>query len=78
MKKKAIWYHAGCDVCVSAENMLVSALDAQKLDVDKVDLGRARERIAEARRIGVKTLPALVVGSDVFHVNFGANLSDLG
>ena len=78
MKKKAIWYHAGCDVCVSAENLLVSALDAQKLDVDKVDLGRSRERIDEARRSGVKTLPALVVGSDVFHVNFGANLSDLG
>ena len=78
MKKKAIWYHAGCDVCVSAENLLVSALDAQKLDVDKVDLGRSRERIDEARRSGVKTVPALVVGSDVFHVNFGANLSDLG
>lgn len=78
MKKKAIWYHAGCDVCVSAENQLVGALDAQKLEVDKVDLGRSRDRIAEARRSGVKTLPALVVGSDVFHVNFGANLSDLG
>ncbi len=78
MKKKAIWYHAGCDVCVSAENGLVSVLDAQKLDIDKVDLGQARARIAEARQSGVKTLPALVVGSDVFHVNFGANLSDLG
>ncbi|MEZ5962786.1 MAG: thioredoxin family protein [Planctomycetota bacterium] len=78
MKKKAIWYHAGCDVCVSAENNLVAALDAHKLDIDKVDLGRARARIDEARQLGVKTLPALVVGNDVFHVNFGANLSDLG
>lgn len=78
MKKKAIWYHAGCDVCVSAESQLIAALDAQKLDVDKVDLGRSRARIAEAKQRGVKTLPALVVGDDVFHVNFGANLADLG
>lgn len=78
MKKKAIWYHAGCEVCVSAEHNLVAALDGQQLEIDKVDLGRAIARRDEARRIGVKTLPALVIGSDVFHVNFGANLSDLG
>lgn len=78
LKKKAIWYHAGCDVCVSAENNLVAALDPQKLDIERVDVGRARARIAEAKQRGVKTLPALVVGNDVFHVNFGANLSDLG
>ena len=78
MKKKATWYHAGCDVCVSAESQLIAALDAQKLDVDRVDLGRSRARIAEAKQRGVKTLPALVVGYDVFHVNFGANLADLG
>jgi len=78
VKRKATWYHAGCDVCVSAENTLVAALDPQKLDVERVDVGRARPRIDEARRRGVKTLPALVVGDDVFHVNFGANLSDLG
>lgn len=78
MKKKATWYHAGCDVCVSAENGLVAALDAQRFDIDKVDLGRTRARVAEAKQRGVKTLPALVVGDTVFHVNFGANLSDLG
>lgn len=77
MKRKAIWYHAGCDVCVSAENNLVAVLDPQKLDIEKVDVGRARARIAEAKQRGVKTLPALVVGDDVFHVNFGANLADL-
>jgi len=78
VKKKATWYHAGCDVCVSAENGLLAVLDAQQLDVDKVDLGRARARIAEAKQRGVKTIPALVVGDDVFHVNFGAKLADLG
>jgi glutaredoxin 3 len=78
VKSKATWYHAGCEVCVSAENGLLAVLDAQKVDIDKVDLGRTRARIDEAKRRGVKTLPALVVGEDVFHVNFGANLADLG
>lgn len=78
MKRKATWYHAGCSVCVSAENGLVASLDSHKLDVEKVDLGRARARIDEAKQRGVKTLPALVVGDDVYHVNFGANLADLG
>jgi glutaredoxin 3 len=78
VKRKATWYHAGCDVCVSAENGLISILAVQRLDIDKVDLGRARARIDEAKQRGVKTLPALVVGDDVFHINFGANLADLG
>jgi 2-hydroxychromene-2-carboxylate isomerase len=43
-----------------------------------VSAENARARIAEAKQRGVKTIPALVVGDDVFHVNFGANLADLG
>ena len=65
-------------VCVSVENGLVAALDPQRFEIEKVDVGRTRARIAEAKQRGVKTLPALVVGDDVFHVNFGANLADLG
>lgn len=78
MKRKATWYHAGCSVCVTAENALIAALDPRQLEIEKVDVGRTRARIEEARHRGVKTLPALVVGDDVFHVNFGANLADLG
>lgn len=77
MKSKAIWYHAGCSVCVTAENSLVAALDSQRFAVEKVDLGENSHRIAEAEKLGVKTLPALVLNDQVFHVNFGAELAAL-
>ena len=34
-------------------------------------------RIAEARRAGVVSVPALVIDGAPFHINFGAKLSDL-
>lgn len=72
---KATFYHAGCGVCVTAEQGIVDALDRGRYDVEVVNVGEHRERIAEAERAGVKTLPALVVGGRPFHINFGAELS---
>lgn len=78
MKTKGILYHAGCPVCVDAERALAHALDPARFDVEVVHLGADRSRIAEARAAGVKSVPALVLGSSVLHVNFGAALADLG
>jgi hypothetical protein len=64
-------------VCVGAEEALVNALDASRVQVEKVDVGQQRQRIAEAEAAGVKTLPALVVDGQVFHINHGADLSVL-
>lgn len=77
MKQKAIFYHAGCPVCVSAEQSVVAALDRSRHDVEVVHLGTAKDRVAEARRLGVKSVPALVLGDAVFHINHGADLSAL-
>ena len=77
MKSKATFYHAGCAVCVSAEHALVDALDRGRVLVETVDVGQHRQRIAEAESAGVKTLPALVVDGQVFHINHGADLSAL-
>lgn len=77
MKKRAIFYHAGCPVCVSAEQGLARALDSERFEVEIVHLGQARDRIAEAEQNGVRSVPALVVDGEVFHINFGAALSDL-
>jgi glutaredoxin len=77
MKTKAIFYHAGCPVCVSAEHGIAAALDPQRYQVEVVHLGQAHQRIAEAEQAGVKSVPALVVGGQTFHLNFGAALSDL-
>jgi glutaredoxin len=74
----AIFFHAGCPVCVSAEQQFVDALDAGRYRVEVVHLGERKERIAEAERLGVKSVPALVIDGQPFHINFGAALADLG
>ena len=77
MKTKATFYHAGCPVCVTAERQLASALDPQRYAVESVHLGQDRARLAEAERAGVKSVPALLLGGTVFHVNHGADLAAL-
>ncbi len=74
---KATFYHAGCPVCVSAERQFADALDKERYQVEIVHLGEAKERLEEAESAGVKSVPALVIGNDPFHINFGASLSDL-
>ncbi len=77
MKNKAVFYHAGCPVCVSAEQSVARAIDSSKYDVEIVHLGQAKARIADAERAGVKSVPALVLDGNAYHINFGAALSDL-
>ncbi len=74
---KAIFYHAGCPVCSSAEQTLSSALDRSRYDLEIVHLGTAKNRIAEAEAVGVKSVPAIVLDNQVLHINFGAALADL-
>lgn len=57
MSEKAVFFHAGCPVCVSAEQQVA--------------------RLAEAEAAGVKSVPALVIGGQPFHINYGAALADL-
>lgn len=77
MKTKAIFYHAGCPVCVSAEQTIATGLDSDKYDVQTVHLGEDKSKILEAENAGVKSVPALVIGGQPYHINFGAALSDL-
>lgn len=74
MNTKAIFYHAGCSVCVEAEQQLATALDPAKFDVEIVHFGTQRGRIAEAESFGVKSVPALVIDGAVFHINHGATM----
>lgn len=77
MKAKAVFYHAGCPVCVAAEDSVARAINPVQYDVEIVHLGQDRSRIAEAESAGVKSVPALLLDGSPFHINFGANLSDL-
>jgi len=73
----AIFYHAGCPICLGAEQMVADALEHSKYQVEVVHLGEQADRIAEAEAVGVKSVPALVLNGQVFHINFGASIDDL-
>ncbi len=77
MKTSAKFYHAGCPVCVSAEQNVASALDTNRYDLEIVHLGEAKDRLAEAESAGVESVPALVLDGNAFHINFGAAIADL-
>jgi glutaredoxin len=73
---QARFYHAGCPVCVSAEQTLLNLL-APEVKVEIVHLGDQATRVAEAEKAGVRSVPALVVEGQVLHLNFGASIDDL-
>lgn len=77
MKTKAIFYHAGCPVCVAAEQNVAAALDPARFDVEIVHLGKNNNRVAEAEKAGVKSVPALVLAGHAYHINFGAGIEAL-
>lgn len=73
---KSVFYHAGCPVCVSAEEEILNLLDKSQVEV--VNLGDSRNRIPEAENAGVKSVPALLTPTgNVLHINFGASMADV-
>ncbi|BAZ04316.1 hypothetical protein NIES3974_09490 [Calothrix sp. NIES-3974] len=79
MKGKGIFYmgRGDCGVCIQVDRAIVQHLDSNRYDLEYVDLTETPNRIAEAESTGVKTVPALVLDGQVFHINFGADLSTI-
>jgi glutaredoxin len=75
--KTAIFYHAGCPVCLEAEQQIAEALDPTRYNVTVVHLGNDKSRLPEAEAAGVVSVPALVIDGLPFHINFGADISAL-
>lgn len=73
----AIFYHAGCPVCLGAEQLVLNIINQDQYPLEIVQLLEQPQRIAEAEAAGVKSVPALLVDEQVFHINFGAALADL-
>lgn len=74
--KKSVFYHAGCPVCVSAEQDLVALIGKENVEI--VHLGEEKQRISEAEEKGLKSVPALLSPQgNMLHINFGASISDL-
>ncbi len=74
---KVTFYHAGCSVCISAEQEILTLLDNTKTELEIVNFGDAKERVKEAEELGVKSVPALVSNGQVLHINFGASIEDV-
>lgn len=73
---KSIFYHAGCPVCVSAEQDIIGLIGENNVEV--VHIGEDRSRISEAENAGVESVPALVTpNGNVLHLNFGASMADV-
>ena len=72
---KALFFHAGCPVCISAEQQFIQSLDPTRYSVEVVHLGEQKDRIAQAERYGVMSVPALVIDGQPFHINFGASMA---
>jgi hypothetical protein len=75
MTTKAIFYDAGCSVCLTAEPALAGALDPSRYDVEIVNFADSPARIAEAEAAGVVSVPAYVIGGVPLHINFGASMA---
>jgi len=73
---KSIFYHAGCSVCVSAEQDIISLIGAKNVEI--VNIGKEKNRISEAEKAGVNSVPALVTpNGNTLHINFGASMEDV-
>lgn len=75
--EKVTFYHAGCPVCVSAEQDFLQLVDQAKYDVEIVHLGKHKERIAEAEEAGIKSVPAVLLNGHPLHINYGASLEEV-
>ena len=73
---KSIFYHAGCPVCISAEQDILNLINPS--DVEVINFADDKSRIDEAEKVGVKSVPALVTpNGNVLHINFGASMEDV-
>lgn len=73
---KSIFYHAGCPVCVSAEQDIIHLIGANNVEI--VHIGEDRMRVAEAEGAGVKSVPALLTPTgNVLHLHVGASIADV-
>lgn len=75
--KKAIFFHAGCPVCVEAEGMVAQAIDRKQYELEIIHFAEHPNRVAGAEAAGVKSVPALLLDNQVFHINFGASMADV-
>ena len=71
------FYHAGCPVCISAEEEVLKLVDKSKYNLEIIDLATRKDLVTKAKEFGIKSVPALKIDANILHINFGASISDL-
>ncbi len=64
MNTRNILFHDGCNACLSMARRFSMSLDG----LEVVDLSISPERVPDAWGAGVKLLPSLVLGGDVYAI----------
>lgn len=73
---KSVFYHTDCPVCVSAEQDIINLTGSDQVEI--VHLSETPERVEEAEKAGLQSVPALVTtNGNVLHIKFGTPLADL-
>ncbi|MEZ6163657.1 MAG: hypothetical protein R3B67_04395 [Phycisphaerales bacterium] len=72
--KKATFYHAGCPVCLSAEESITTIIDAV-ITTSSSHLGECAASRKRSRAMVV--FVPLVVDGRALHINFGASMEDV-
>lgn len=73
---KSVFYHAGCPVCISAEHEIINLIGRNEVEI--VHLGEQKNRVEEAEKLGVQSVPALLTpNGNVLHINHGATMAEV-
>jgi len=51
---KAVFYHAGCPVCISAEQDLLNLIPESQVEI--IHLGEEKSKVETAEKAGVKSV----------------------
>ena len=67
--KQAILFHDGCNLCLSIADTVSSFINTEKYRYESVNLGVSKARGQEAKDMGVKRLPSLVIDGKVMKID---------
>ena len=67
--RQAILFHDGCNLCLSIEETVSDFINTEKYHYESVNLGISNERGQEAKNMGVKRLPSLVINGKVMEID---------
>ncbi len=74
--KKALLFHDGCNICLSISESASRFIDTDKYHFESINLGVNNERGQEAKDMGVKRLPSLVIDGKVMKIDDHSSIED--